>query len=32
MDGGASADAAVGVLRLPLFWKAKPAFLAQLKA
>lgn len=32
MDGGASADAAVGALRPPLFWKAKPAFLAQLKA
>jgi len=32
VDGGASADAAVGALRPPLFWKAKPAFLAQLKA
>ncbi len=32
VDSGASADAAVGALRPPLFWKAKPAFLAQLKA
>ncbi len=32
LDGGASPDAAVSALRPPLFWKAKPAFLAQLKA
>ncbi len=31
VDGGASAEAAVGALRPPLFWKAKPAFLGQLK-
>lgn len=32
VDGGASADGAVTALRPPLFWKAKPAFLAQLRA
>jgi len=32
VDGGASADSAVAALRPPLFWKAKPAFLAQLRA
>jgi len=32
IDGGASPDSAVAALRPPLFWKAKPAFLAQLRA
>ena len=32
VDGGQSPDAAVTALRPPLFWKAKPAFTAQLKA
>jgi len=32
VDGGASPDSAVAALRPPLFWKAKPAFLAQLRA
>lgn len=32
VDGGVSAETAIAAFRPPLFWKAKPGFLVQLKA